>query len=107
MKIFVFQKEISLFRGETREIVFTPEEFPQLKIDNPRLWWPLFKGKPDLYELKMTVSVKGQVSDSFWYSRNYIGSEYTRQIPSVLCQWQEDLYPGNELDTGRNVAAFG
>ena len=48
MKIFVFQKEISLFRGETREIVFTPEEFPQLKIDNPRLWWPLFKGKPDL-----------------------------------------------------------
>ena len=64
MKIFVFQKEISLFRGETREIVFTPEEFPQLKIDNPRLWWPLFKGKPDLYELKMTVSVKGQVSDS-------------------------------------------
>lgn len=59
-----FSKEISLFRGETREIVFTPEEFPQLKIDNPRLWWPLFKGKPDLYELKMTVSVKGQVSDS-------------------------------------------
>ena len=49
----------------------------------------------------------GFVEDSFWYSRNYIGSEYTRQIPSVLCQWQEDLYPGNELDTGRNVAAFG
>ena len=60
-----FSKEISLFCGETREIVFTPEEFPQLKIDNLRLWWPLFKGKPDLYELKMTVSVKGQVSDSF------------------------------------------
>ena len=59
-----FSKEISLFCGETREIVFTPEEFPQLKIDNLRLWWPLFKGKPDLYELKMTVSVKGQVSDS-------------------------------------------
>ena len=37
-----FSKEISLFRGETREIVFTPEEIPQLKIDNPRLWWPLF-----------------------------------------------------------------
>ena len=59
-----FSKEINLFRGETRELVFTPEEFPQLNIRNPRLWWPIFKGKPELYELKMTVSVNGEVSDS-------------------------------------------
>lgn len=57
-----FEKEVSLFRGEVKEIVFTPEEFPQLKIDNPRLWWPIFKGKQELYELKMTVSVEGKVS---------------------------------------------
>lgn len=58
-----FSKDIRLFRGEKREISFTPEEFPQLVIRNPRLWWPLFKGKPELYELKLTVSVDGKVSD--------------------------------------------
>lgn len=58
-----FEKEVSLFRGEVKEVVFTPEEFPQLKIDNPRLWWPIFKGKQELYELKMTVTVDGKVSD--------------------------------------------
>lgn len=58
-----FQKEVSLFRGEVKEVLFTPEEFPQLKIDNPRLWWPIFKGKQELYELKMTVSVDGKISN--------------------------------------------
>ena len=58
-----FSKDIRLFRGEKREISFTPEEFPQLVIKNPRLWWPLFKGKPELYELKLTVSIDGKVSD--------------------------------------------
>jgi len=58
-----FEKEVSLFRGEVKEVIFTPEDFPQLKIDNPRLWWPIFKGKQELYELKMTVSIDGKVSD--------------------------------------------
>lgn len=58
-----FSKELNLFRGETKEVRFTPEEFPQLVIKNPRLWWPLFKGKPELYELKLTVTVDGKVSD--------------------------------------------
>lgn len=58
-----FEKEISLFRGEVKEVCFTPDEFPQLKINNPRLWWPIFKGKQELYELKMTIYVDGKVSD--------------------------------------------
>lgn len=58
-----FSKDLNLFRGETREIRFTPEEFPQLAIKNPRLWWPIFKGEPELYELKLTVSIDGKVSD--------------------------------------------
>ncbi len=58
-----FSKDLKLFRGETKEICFTPEEFPQLTIKNPRLWWPIFKGYPELYELKLTVSIDGKVSD--------------------------------------------
>lgn len=59
-----FEKEISLFRGEIREVVFSPEDFPQLTIKNPRLWWPVNKGKPELYDLTLKVEKDGVVSDS-------------------------------------------
>lgn len=59
-----FSKEVELFRGETREVVFTPEEFPQLVIDNPRLWWPVNKGPQYLYDLVLKVKKEGVVSDS-------------------------------------------
>lgn len=59
-----FSKDVVLFRGETQEVIFTPDEYPQLIIKNPRLWWPLFKGKPEMYELKMNVAVDGVVCDS-------------------------------------------
>lgn len=57
-----FSKDIALYGGETKIVTFTPEEFPQLIIKNPRLWWPRFKGNPELYELKMSVSVNGNKS---------------------------------------------
>ena len=59
-----FEKEVSLYRGEVKEVVFTPEEFPQLVIRNPRLWWPLNKGKQELYDLTLKVEFDGRVSDS-------------------------------------------
>lgn len=59
-----FAREVTLFRGETREIVFSPGEYPQLIINQPRLWWPRFKGEQSLYDLKLTASIKGIPSDS-------------------------------------------
>ena len=50
----------------------------------------------------MTVSVKGQVSDSLKtrFGIREITSDQNTIIPSVLCQWHEDLCIQNELDTG-------
>jgi len=59
-----FEKEVEVLRGCTAEVVFTPEEFPQLVFDNPRLWWPVNKGPQNLYELKLTLECDGHVSDS-------------------------------------------
>ncbi len=59
-----FSKQVNLFRGESRVVVFSSEEFPQLVIQKPRLWWPVFKGKQELYELKIQVKVKDVLSDS-------------------------------------------
>jgi mannosylglycoprotein endo-beta-mannosidase len=59
-----FEKEVELFRSEVREVVFSPDEFPQLIIEKPRLWYPLNKGKQNLYNLTFKVYVDGEISDS-------------------------------------------
>ena len=59
-----FEKELKVLRGEEKLVTFSPEEFPQLVMDNPRLWWPVNKGPQNLYELKLTVAVDGVVCDS-------------------------------------------
>lgn len=60
----IFEKSLRILRGEQKTLIFTPKEFPQLIINNPRLWWPVNKGPQELYELKMIVSVDGIVCDS-------------------------------------------
>lgn len=59
-----FEKEISMFREEIREVVFSPKDFPQLIMKNPRLWWPVNKGKQDLYDLVFKAVINGVVTDS-------------------------------------------
>ncbi len=44
---------VSLQPGEQREIVLSPEEFEQLRVGRPDLWWPYTMGRPDLYDLKL------------------------------------------------------
>lgn len=59
-----FEKKLDILRGEEKTLTFTAEEFPQLVLKNPRLWWPVHKGPQNLYELKLSVSVNGVVCDS-------------------------------------------
>jgi len=48
---------------ERKKIFFNPGKYKSLIFKNPRLWWPNNLGKPDLYSLKMTVTIKEKVSD--------------------------------------------
>ena len=59
-----FSKKVRIARGCTEEVLFTPEEFSQLVIDRPRLWWPVNKGPQNIYDLDMAVYVKGKLADS-------------------------------------------
>ncbi|MBQ0148979.1 MAG: glycoside hydrolase family 2 [Bacteroidales bacterium] len=59
-----FSKDVRIMRGGQQEVTFTPEEFSQLVIDSPRLWWPVNKGPQNLYDLRLSVSVNGKVCDT-------------------------------------------
>jgi hypothetical protein len=54
----------TLSPGETKTVTLDPSKYPQLRVKNPRLWWPNGYGKQELYtaELSFTGSA-GRVSD--------------------------------------------
>jgi exo-1,4-beta-D-glucosaminidase len=59
-----FSKKVNLNANETKEIIFSPEEFPQLVVSNPRLWWPHTVGPQNLYDLNMSFKIGKKVSDT-------------------------------------------
>jgi len=59
-----FTQPVELAAGEFKEVLVTPEQVPQLTINNPRLWWPAQMGKPELYDLALSFEADGKVSDS-------------------------------------------
>jgi hypothetical protein len=54
-------KRLHLAPGET-VIRLEPAEFADLKVQNPRLWWPNGYGDPVLHTLKVSLATGGKVS---------------------------------------------
>ena len=50
--------------GEVKTVSLTPDQYPKLKLDHPRLWWPYQMGKPEMYSARFTVETGGEISDS-------------------------------------------
>jgi exo-1,4-beta-D-glucosaminidase len=73
-----FQQQVSLAPGEAKDVSFEPGDFEQLIIKKPKLWWPAQMGKPNLYDLQLTVEVGGKVSHQ---TRTKVG---IREIVSEL-----------------------
>jgi hypothetical protein len=56
-------KDVTLPPGLT-VLKLTPEEFKQLAVQHPRLWWPNGYGKQELYHLKLTFDEGNNQSDT-------------------------------------------
>ena len=59
-----FSQRVWLGPKETKVVTFTPEKFPALAVEQPRLWWPYAVGPQNLYPLELSLETAGQVSDS-------------------------------------------
>ncbi|WP_407428445.1 glycosyl hydrolase 2 galactose-binding domain-containing protein [Arcticibacter sp.] len=65
-----FQKPVQLGPSEKKIVVLRTSEFPELKMMNPKLWWPLNKGAQHLYTLDLEFEtadsqISHQVSTRF------------------------------------------
>jgi exo-1,4-beta-D-glucosaminidase len=58
-----FTQQVDLAANETKLVTFSPSDFPQLNISNPRVWWPVKLGPQHLYDLNLQIAVSGKVSD--------------------------------------------
>ena len=58
------QQSYTLQPNEEKTIVFDSQQFAELNIRNPRLWWPNGYGNPELYDLTMEVSSANVLSDT-------------------------------------------
>ena len=53
---------VALAPGEDRELSLGPDEFAQLRVSHPDLWWPYTMGRPDLYDLHLEFVQNGAVT---------------------------------------------
>jgi exo-1,4-beta-D-glucosaminidase len=58
-----FQTKYALGPYESKTVRLTPAEAPGLRVRNPRLWWPVNLGSPELYTLELTARAEGRPSD--------------------------------------------
>jgi exo-1,4-beta-D-glucosaminidase len=58
-----FHQNVKLSPGEVRAVRFTPEEYAQLRVRDPKVWWPTLVGPQNLHSLTMRFVVAGAVSD--------------------------------------------
>jgi exo-1,4-beta-D-glucosaminidase len=61
-----FSRPVTLASHDNAFVRFTPDSFPQLRLANPRLWWPAELGgsTPELYNLALEFVTGGRMSDS-------------------------------------------
>lgn len=59
-----FEKQIELAPWSTVTVKFDPKDFAQLKVENPKLWWPNGLGEPNLQHLKLSFETDSGVSDT-------------------------------------------
>lgn len=59
-----FEQQISLAAGESKQIEFGAEEYEQLILKDPKLWWPYQMGEPYLYLLDLSFEADEDILDT-------------------------------------------
>ena len=57
------EQPVDLAANGSKTVAFSPEQFSQLRVRNPHLWWPYQMGEPHLETLTLSFTEGGRVSD--------------------------------------------
>ena len=59
----MFDQKVELKANEQKVVRFDVGDFPQLRVHNPRVWWPYQYGQPHIEKLELKLTVDGAISD--------------------------------------------
>ncbi len=59
-----FEQPVDLLAGAVHTIALDPWTHPQLRLEQPKLWWPNGHGEPHLHDVDLRFVIGGSVSDS-------------------------------------------
>jgi len=62
--IGTLEQKVSLEANERKSIVFTPDQYAELRVQNPKLWWPYGLGPQNLFTVEMRFRSADSVSDT-------------------------------------------
>ncbi|SHJ28911.1 glycoside hydrolase family 2 [Pseudozobellia thermophila] len=92
-----FEVPLNLPSKAKSTIEIGPDDHPELRIRNPRLWWPVGMGEPHLYPLKLTFAARQEV----WSC-----AETRFGIREVTDYWLNEIHRGFRIN-GQNVLIKG
>ena len=78
-----FEQDLNLEAGQETLVRFDTESFPQLVMQNPKLWWPNGYGEQNLYDAGFTFVIKDEVSDKVDFKVG-VRQVNAKEIDSVL-----------------------
>jgi len=59
-----FEQKVALLGGERKTVNLSPTTHAALRLKNPKLWWPVGYGEPNLYDVELRFeNSKGQALD--------------------------------------------
>ncbi len=72
-------QRVNIPAGQTVSVTFRPEQFPQLRLSHPRVWWPADYGDQPLENTTVLFVANGRTSDSeqVRFGMREITSEFT------------------------------
>ena len=110
-----FKQEITLDANSSKLVEFTSDDFSQLNFKNPRLWWPIHLGNPELYHLNLEFKIDGAISDTsqtrfgirefedYWLEDTHRGYKVNGQKVMIKgAGWTDDLFL---MDTDESIEA--
>jgi hypothetical protein len=60
----VVETPVKLDASSSKTVEITPSTAPALHLENPKLWWPVGYGKPNLYPVTVSFVENGKVTDA-------------------------------------------
>ena len=75
---------VTVAPGQESAVVFAPSAFPQLRLTNPKLWWPNGYGDANLHDLTLTAAIGQTASDRRTVRVGFRQMGYHYDLPIVI-----------------------